>query len=124
MDFELVMSAIVGWLQSELSARGWSYNALARRAGLSPAGVSQVMAGRQNPGVSFCRGVAQALNEPAVKVFRLAGLLPPEPERDETMDEILHYYALMTPQSRAHFQVIARAFAEGRLRSGDDVRED
>ena len=118
------MSAIVSWLHSELNARAWSYNELARRAALSSAGVSQVMAERQNPGVDFCRGVARALNEPAVKVFRLAELLPPEPERDETVDEILHYYALMTPQSRAHFRVIARAFAEGRLRSGDEAGED
>lgn len=118
------MSAIVGWLQSEVSARGWSYNELARRAGLSPAGVSQVMAGRQNPGVDFCRGVARAFNEPAVKVFRLAELLPAEPEQDEMLEEILHYYALMTPQSRAHFRVIARAFAEGRLRQADEAGED
>ena len=101
------------WIKSELRERGWSNNELARRAGLSPAGVSQVMTERSNPGLEFCRGVAVAFDEPPEKVLRLAGLLPQRSERDEQIDEILFHYDRMTPQEKANFRTIARALADG-----------
>jgi transcriptional regulator with XRE-family HTH domain len=107
------MRPLVQWLATELEQRRWSYNELARQAGVSSAAVSMVMTGQQNPGVDFCRGVAKALNAPPERVFRLAGLLPHRPERDELVDELLFYYDHMTPESQAHFRLIARAFAEG-----------
>jgi transcriptional regulator with XRE-family HTH domain len=113
------MDAFIRWLEGELHQRNWSYNELARQAGLSSASVSQVMTGRQKPGLDFCRGVAEALNVPPERVFRLAGLLPPRPQRDDVIDEILFYYDQMTPQAQAHLRVIARAFAEGGGRIGE-----
>jgi len=107
------MNPFVRWLEAELHDRHWSNNELARQAELSSASVSQVMTGRQQPGLDFCRGVAEALNVPPERVFRLAGLLPPKPQRDEVIDEILFYYDQMTPQAQAHLRMIARAFAEG-----------
>ncbi len=106
------MSAFAEWLDDQLDLRSWSYNELARQAGVSSAGVSQVMTGRQNPGVGFCKAVAAALKVPADKVFRLAGLLPEAPERDERVDEILYYYNEMTPQMQENLRIIARAFLE------------
>jgi len=35
------------WLNHELDRRGWSYNELGRRAGLSSAGVSDVLSGKR-----------------------------------------------------------------------------
>jgi transcriptional regulator with XRE-family HTH domain len=103
------MSALVDWLGDELHGRRWNYSELARQAGLSAASVSQVMSGRQNPGLQFCFGVAGALDEPPEKVLRLAGFLPLRPERDEALEEILFHYARMTPEGREYFRLIARA---------------
>lgn len=110
------MNPIVAWLRAELDRRRWSNNELARQAGLSPAGVSQVMNGQQNPGVDFCRGVAKAFNEPPERVFRLAGLLPLRPERDQVANEFLFYFDQMTPQARKHVRTIVRALAEDSMR--------
>ena len=106
------MSALVDWLGNEVRARHWSYSELARQADLSAASISQVMSGRQNPGLQFCFGVAGALDEPPEKVLRLAGFLPLRAERDEALEEILHHYARMTPEGREYFRLIARAMGD------------
>jgi transcriptional regulator with XRE-family HTH domain len=103
------LSELAEWLADEVRARRWSYSELARQAGLSPAGISQVMSGRNNPGLQFCFGVARALDEPPEKVLRLAGFLPLRAERDEALEEIVHHYARMTPEGREYFRLIARA---------------
>lgn len=120
------MSELVKWLKGRLREDGWSYNELARRAGLSSGGISIVMTQRQNPGVEFCRGVARALGEPPEKLFRLAGLLPPRSENEEQVDEILFYYDKMTPQAQEHFRQIARALAQAQSSTvgGERVLED
>ena len=66
------------WLVDELGKRGWSYNEMGRRSGLTHAIVSMVINGKTNPGTSFCTAIATALGIPHVEVFRRAGLLPPE----------------------------------------------
>jgi transcriptional regulator with XRE-family HTH domain len=106
------MSAFVEWLTAKLKKNGWSNNELARRAGLSSAAVSQVMTGRQNPGVEFCLGVSDALNEAPTRVFRLAGLLPENPDADEVLEDVVFYYARMTPDARQSLRTVARALAQ------------
>jgi transcriptional regulator with XRE-family HTH domain len=110
-----LMNTMVEWLEYELRERGWSNNELARRAGLSPAGVSAVMTGQSNPGAEFCLKVSGALNAAPTSVFRLAGLLPPAPEMDEIFEDIVFCYDRMTPEAREYFRVVARAFADGRF---------
>ena len=114
------MSELVEWLKRRVRREGWSYNELARRAGLSSGGISIVMTRRQNAGVEFCLGVARALNEPPEKIFRLAGLLPRREDPDERIDEILFYFDQMTPQAQEHFRQIARALAEAQ--TGSEVQ--
>ena len=81
----------VTWLTNEMETRGWSNSELARRAGLVPSAVSQVITGSRRPGPDFCRSVAQALVLPPETVFRMAGLLPalPGPIEDVTFGELL-----------------------------------
>jgi transcriptional regulator with XRE-family HTH domain len=107
------VSELVEWLADEVRARRWSYSELARQAGLSPAGVSQVMSGRNNPGLQFCFGVAQALDVPPERVLRLAGFLPPTSGHDEKIEEILHYFSKMTAEEQEYYRRIGRALAEG-----------
>lgn len=78
------------WLLQEVERRGLTYSELARRGGTTPARVSQVISG-DKPGWDFCLAVARAFGEPPEKIFRLAGLLPPEPGDDDldiTADEL------------------------------------
>jgi len=81
----------VTWLTSEMETRGWNNSELARRAGLVPSAISQVIAGNRGTGPEFCRSVARALGLPPETVFRKAGLLPDlqGPEEDVTFGELL-----------------------------------
>jgi len=80
------MSDFTDWLNAELNTRGWGYNELARRAGLSSGGVSIVMTERQRPGWEFCTKIADALVEKPERVLRLAGLLRSEPPSEATVE--------------------------------------
>ena len=77
------------WLAEELKQRDWSHSELARRAGLSQVSVSGVIAGQRNPGCEFCVKVADALGVSAVLVMRKAGILPPGPDEDPALAELL-----------------------------------
>ena len=74
------MTEISEWLSQQLEERGWSSSELARRAGVSQSSVSNVLTGKQIPGLEFCKGVAQALDLRAEELLRRAGHLPPMPE--------------------------------------------
>ena len=106
------MSEFVKWVRGELRERGWSSSELARRSGLSSSAMSVVMTGQQRPGLQFCLGVAQGLDEPPEKLLRLAGFLPIRSARDGRIDEILHCYDRMRPEAQEYFVRIARALAE------------
>ena len=74
------MTKISEWLHQQLDERGWSSSELARRAGISQSSVSNVLTGKQIPGLEFCKGVAQALDVRTVELLQRAGHLPPMPE--------------------------------------------
>ena len=77
------------WIVEELKARSWSHSELARRAGLSQFAVSSVISGNRNPGCEFCVKVADGLGVSAVLVMRKAGILPPGPDEDPALAELL-----------------------------------
>jgi len=106
------VSGFSDWLSERMDRKGWNYKELARRSGMSPAAVSQVMTGRQRPGVEFCLGVSDAFKEPPTKVFRLAGLLPSSPDADEVLEDIVFYYAMMSAKSKAQLRQYARTLAK------------
>ena len=100
----------VTWLSNEMEERGWNNSELARRAGLVPSAVSQVIAGNRGTGPEFCRSVARALHLPPELVFRKAGLLPPlpGPEEDVTFGELLDVVRNLSVEER----VLVLKFAE------------
>jgi transcriptional regulator with XRE-family HTH domain len=73
------MTEIGEWLGQQLQERGWSSSELARRAGISQSSVSNVLTGKQVPGLEFCKGAAQALGMRTEELLSLAGHLPPLP---------------------------------------------
>jgi transcriptional regulator with XRE-family HTH domain len=75
---------LTAWLSEETEKRNWSHRELARRAGISQTAVSTVIAGQRKAGWDFCAAIAKALNESPLKVFQLAGLLPPTPLSEES----------------------------------------
>lgn len=83
------------WLLAEMDRRLWTMTDLAKQAGISQATVSLVLSGQRKPGARFCSGVARAFGEPANRVFRLAGLMPRSPVRDELIDDDITFGDLL-----------------------------
>ncbi|MCB0165608.1 MAG: helix-turn-helix transcriptional regulator [Anaerolineae bacterium] len=77
------MDDLITWLESELKNRQWKPADLARAANVPDATISRILNGRTRAGVETCNALAEALNEPHERVFRLAGLLPPLPAGDD-----------------------------------------
>lgn len=93
------MSTEIGeWILQEAEARGWSLREVARQAGLSQPGISHVISGDRNPGPDLCLGLAKAFDYPPENVFRMAGLLPPEPPRKGRLRRVLWMVNQLSPE--------------------------
>lgn len=87
------------WLNDELSARGWTYSELARRAGVVASTVSMVASGKSSPGFDLCQGIARAFAVPLETVYRKAGLLP-DMQDDAQIYEIADIARRLSPAVR------------------------
>ncbi len=110
----------VTWLSKEMEDRGWNNSELARRAGLVPSAVSQVIAGNRGTGPEFCRSVARAFHLPPELVFRKAGLLPPlpGPETDVTFGELLDVVRNLSVEDRLMVLEYSEFLHHGRRERG------
>jgi transcriptional regulator with XRE-family HTH domain len=103
------MSEFGEWLATELKTRAWSSSELARRAGISQSSVSNVLTGKQIPGLEFCKGVARALNVPADRLLRLAGHLAPMPDSVAEEQEAMRLFRMLNGQMRSVALSVLRA---------------
>lgn len=85
VNSEAVNQDFANWLQHELDQRNLNQTQLGRKAGISDAQMSRVMAGLRAPGRKFLEGVAEALGIPVDVVFRQAGWW--EPDLNEVLPE-------------------------------------
>lgn len=102
------ISTFADWLVLEMGERDWSQSDLARAASVTPTAISDIIKRRREPGPSLCQGIAAAFELPLEIVYRKAGLLPPKPEVDEQIDEILHEAAQLTPAEREELLAFIR----------------
>ena len=118
------METIGEWLLTELEIRGWPQAELARRAGLGNSTLSRIISGDRQLGAEAALAIARALAEDPVRVFRVAGLLPPAPSkaRLEEFREIAEILAsLPDGPIRSEAMAAIRAIAESARRR---ARED
>jgi len=90
------------WLEKELETRGWPISELARRAEVSHPAISRLISGIRNPGPDLCRAIAQGLEIPEEKIFRMAGLLSdlPSTDADFTFTDVYDMMKRLTPEER------------------------
>lgn len=73
------LTTFTNWLKEEMDKRQWKPSDLAEKSGVTDAALSRILkSGDRRPGPDLCTKIAQALDVPVEKVFRLAGLLPKE----------------------------------------------
>jgi len=78
------------WLQAELQNRDWSQSELARASGLHRAIISKIILQGSDPKPETLEAIAKALKFPPEQVYRVAGILPPAPNVDEEIEQIVH----------------------------------
>lgn len=88
------------WLIGELEKRNWSAADLARNAGIAKGSISNILAGRREPGPDFCDGVSRAFKISPEVVYRRAGLLPPQRNADEGTQELVHLFGMMSKENQ------------------------
>jgi transcriptional regulator with XRE-family HTH domain len=75
------------WLIQQLKERDWSQADLSRKSGLTRQAIANYIAGRV-PDEKSLRQIARAFKLSPITVFRVAGLLPSEPDTDEWVEEM------------------------------------
>lgn len=89
------------WLQSEIDKRGWSQSDCARAADLNRAVINKLLNGKSKPQPHTLVAIARAFKIPIEIAYRAAGLLPPNTEADETLEELIHVFkSIQSPQRR------------------------
>ena len=78
------------WLQIEMNKRGWSQSDLARYADLNRAVINKLLNGKSHPQPPTLEAISRALKIPIEITYRAAGLLPTNPENDDTLEEAIH----------------------------------
>jgi len=100
-----------------MEKKGWTQAELARRSRISEGSVSHVIRGTRSAGFDFCEGVAQAFGYPVATVYRAAGLLPPETEVNELIEQILHEAARLSLEDQEdllHYAKMRRELSKTR----------
>ncbi|MHB8779268.1 MAG: helix-turn-helix transcriptional regulator [Anaerolineales bacterium] len=75
------------WLMQQMQERDWSQADLSRKANLTRQAIANYIAGRI-PDEKSLRQISRAFKLPPITVFRFAGILPPEPDTDEWIEEM------------------------------------
>jgi len=84
------IDAFVEWIDEQEELKGWTDYRLAKEAGISTSILSRARNDGVVPKWEVCVAIAEALNVPPVLAFRKAGLLPADPNIDDTIEQILH----------------------------------
>lgn len=71
---------------------GWKNADLARAAGLTTGGLSNILNGHRVPEPMTVLTIARALEEPPIKYFRLMGWLPTDPELTEEEERLVNVF--------------------------------
>ena len=100
------------WLLQTLEEQGISQSELARRAGVSRAAISDIISGRRGIGKDAATSIARALKMSPEKVFRAAGILPPDPKDDPWVREVMNKLEQLNPTQRKMAEWLIKKLAE------------
>jgi len=78
------------WLQAEIDKRGWSQSDLARSADLNRAVINKLLNGKSHAQPATLEAISRALRIPIEITYRAAGLLPSNPDNDDSLEEAIH----------------------------------
>lgn len=93
---------------NELASRDWSQAELSRRSGMTTAAISRILTGERKPEPETCQAFARAFGYPKETVYRAAGMLDPQPDFENEIDEWRHVLTQLSARDRQELLSIAR----------------
>jgi transcriptional regulator with XRE-family HTH domain len=101
---------LIDWLTEELGRRNLSQSEAARRAGLSPNSINQIINGVP-PGLRACIALAQYFNEPLTRVLYMAGHISKEEMegRDRFSERFMPLFEKLTPEQKDSIMALLRS---------------
>lgn len=89
----ITLDALINFIEHRMQEDNIKPADVARRGKINPAQLSRFLNRESKAGIIFCRRIAKAFNEPAEKIYRLAGLLPSSRDDDLLQDlvEVAQY---------------------------------
>lgn len=103
-----VSDEFVDWLLREMEKRRWSQSEFARTAGVSRGAIGNVLRREREPGKQMLVAIAHAFDLPAESVMRKAGVLPPESDDEDMLEEWHYYLSRLDEKDRAELLAIAK----------------
>ncbi len=98
------------WLQAEMDKRDWSQSDCARAADLNRAVINKLLNGKCKPQPSTLTAIARAFKVPVESAYRAAGLLPPSPDHDDTIEQLTYIFnSIQSPQRRSTAIMLLKA---------------
>jgi DNA-binding XRE family transcriptional regulator len=94
-------SSFIEWLNGEREKRGWTSNALAKKADFSATQLYYIEQNKRKPGPEVCDKIAWVLQLEPEYVYRKAHILNAQEEIVNDIKLATHYLGIMTPAERA-----------------------
>ena len=96
------------WLNEQMKERGWNQSETAVRADLSRTTISDFLSNTAPIGFEACNKLAKAFNIYPPEVFRIAGLIPAAPVKDEKLETLIHRFSQLNNDDQQTILELAR----------------
>jgi transcriptional regulator with XRE-family HTH domain len=88
------------WLTEQMKERSITAAELSRKSGISAQQISRLLAGQRGVSEVSLRAISEALNIPPEVAFRVAGFLPPLPERTQQIEQLIYLFERLNEKDR------------------------
>jgi DNA-binding XRE family transcriptional regulator len=112
VDMEQLDADVATWLNEEAQSRGWSFREIARRIGVSHTTIIKVVNEQMRPSAELCISLAKLFRTAPENVLRLAGYLPPQPEKSINTVEANHLFSQLSEDEQEVLLTQMRALVE------------
>ena len=96
----LMETSLPEWLLEKMEEKGMNAAELSRRSGISAPQITRLLSGQRGVSEVSLRAISEALNIPPEVAFRVAGFLPPVPERTQQIEQLIYFFERLNEKDR------------------------
>lgn len=96
----LMETSLPEWLLEKMNEKGMNAAELSRKSGISAQQISRLLSGQRGVSEVSLRAISEALNIPPEVAFRVAGFLPPAPEKTQQIEQLVYLFERLNEKDR------------------------